>query len=77
MRYDPKMLRKRPAIQFDGIAAEHLYELAMHYDSPLDRAAEIAVHIAYLRLLEEKRRAATHALEVAMGYGVFDDEIPF
>ena len=71
-------VRKAPLIEAVGLdpaSAERLSELALHYDQTLGQAALIAIHVAYLEHLEEKRRAAMQTLEALIGGG-HDDEIP-
>ncbi|MEL6570968.1 MAG: hypothetical protein AAFQ64_04875 [Pseudomonadota bacterium] len=64
-------------MRLSTISANQLSELAMHYDRTMDQAAMIAIHIAYLGHLEEKRDAAMQALNMALGNGEPDDELPF
>lgn len=58
-------------------AALQLSEMAQHYGQCPDEFAAIAIHMAYLRYLEEKREGAMRSLNLYLGQPEFDDEIPF
>lgn len=54
-----------------------LDELARYYERPLDQAAILVIHYAYLAMLDEKHHKAVRALEHSMYDPEIDDEIPF
>ncbi|MFT5067023.1 MAG: putative transcriptional regulator [Reinekea sp.] len=67
----PASMRLSPA------ATAQLDELARHHDRTFDQAAAMAIHIAYLALLDEKREDALQALDMRFGRPYPDDELPF
>jgi len=64
-------------MRLNATSANQLSELALHHDRTMDQAAMIAIHVAYLGQLDEKRQSAKKALDLALGTGEPDDEIPF
>lgn len=55
-------------------SALQLSELAKHYGQTLEEAAIIAIHMAYLQHLEEKREWAMRTLDLYLGQPDFDDK---
>ncbi len=77
MRNHGKCPQGRASMCLNSTSASQLSELAMHHDRTMDEAAMIAIHIAYLSHLDEKRLSAKKALDLALGAPTPDDEIPF
>ncbi|WP_300016432.1 hypothetical protein [uncultured Roseobacter sp.] len=77
MHHTCKQQRSLADLGLGPATTAQLDELARHHDRSLDQAATMAIHIAYLAHLDDKRNAAMRALNEALGRSHIDDEIPF
>ncbi len=77
MQESRNSLTRLASIRLVESTTMQLDELAQYYERPLDQAAILAIHYAYLDMLDEKRRKAASVLEYSMYDPEIDDEIPF
>ncbi|MEM7547698.1 MAG: hypothetical protein AAF367_19400 [Pseudomonadota bacterium] len=57
-------------------AMDQLSHLAMEFETTVNDAAMVAIHVTYLQWLDGKRAQTSRAIDILLG-NELDDEIPF